>query len=595
MEKKAAKKKTKVAKTAAIKNDQKQTAPSPEIPTVKSLLTNKDDIALRELLVSGQYLSEESALEIESICLADGETFHTVCTTHDFLTDDLIGQAQAEAFNVPYADLNSNIPGQDQVKRIPEGVAKKYRAVIFREGEKDVFISTDEPRSKGISSAMKSIFKGKKVYINYSLSQDIDNSFIHYRKSLQTRLEGLTKTGDATAPKMVKEVFEEALIRKASDIHFEPRKETMMIRFRTDGVMGGEVEVPLEQYENVINHIKVMAQMRIDKHHNTQDGAIRYTLDEREIDMRVSIAPTITGEKIVIRILAEYIKGFSLSSLGLSDSDRDKLLQAIKKPFGLILVTGPTGSGKTTTLYALLKLLNKPTINITTIEDPVEYRVSGVNQIKVNEEAGITFAKGLRSIVRQDPDVILVGEIRDRETAEIAVNAALTGHLVLSTFHANDSATAIPRLIDMGVEPFLLASTLELVIAQRLVRKISEECRISYSVKEKDLNNKKAGLAKHFKGIKTLYSGSGCEEDGERKQYLGRTGIFEFIEMSSSIKDLVLTNPSTQEIWDIARIEGSKTLFEDGVIKVEQGVTSIDELLRVAEPPYVKKNQHKKK
>ena len=258
---------------------------------------------------------------------------------------------------------------------------------------------------------------------------------------------------------------------------------------------------------------------------------------------------------------------------------------AAKKPFGMILVTGPTGSGKTTTLYALVKILNKIDVNIMTIEDPVEYKIMGINQIRVNTQTNLTFAKGLRSIVRQDPDIILVGEIRDKETAEISVNAALTGHLLLSTFHANDSATAIPRLLDMSVEPFLLASTLEVIIAQRLVRKICSNCRASKQVSIATIKKLLPEAEQYFVG-KTinLYHGKGCEVCSG-SGYKGRTAIFEIIQINKELKELILKNPSTNQIWEVARRYGSRSLFEDGIDKVKNGVTTINELLRVAEPP----------
>jgi type II secretory ATPase GspE/PulE/Tfp pilus assembly ATPase PilB-like protein len=294
----------------------------------------------------------------------------------------------------------------------------------------------------------------------------------------------------------------------------------------------------------------------------------------------------VDGEKIVLRILNAYIQGYALSDLGLLEKEQKAIEDAAAKPFGMILVTGPTGSGKSTTLYALLKYLNNPEDNIMTIEDPVEYKIAGVNQIQVNTQTDLTFAKGLRSIVRQDPDVILVGEIRDDETANIAVNAALTGHLLMSTFHANDAATAIPRLLDMNIEPFLLASTLELVVAQRLVRKICDHCRVSTTVSQKDFQKRINGsTAKFFPSQKfTLYESKGCEACNHTG-YKGRTGIFEFIRITPAMEELILEHPSSRDIWKLAKSEGAWSLFEDGVEKVKNGLTSLDELLRVAAPP----------
>ena len=304
-----------------------------------------------------------------------------------------------------------------------------------------------------------------------------------------------------------------------------------------------------------------------------------------KIDLRTSIIPTIEGEKVVMRVLSSYVKGLGLEDIGFSKENQRMMIEAANKPFGMIIVTGPTGSGKSTTLYSLLKILNEEDVNITTIEDPVEYKMKGLNQIQVNSFANLTFAKGLRSIVRQDPDIILVGEIRDEETAEIAVNAALTGHLLFSTFHTNDAATTVPRLLNMKIQPYLLASTLELIIAQRLVRKICSKCKYSVDMASADICHEHPGFEQFFPEQRlTLFAGKGCHSCGG-SGYKGQCAIFEFIQNTPALQDLITTSPSTQEIWDLARKEGTKTLFEDGIDKVKNGVTTLDELLRVAEPP----------
>ena len=410
---------------------------------------------------------------------------------------------------------------------------------------------------------------------------------MHYQKPLETRFSKIIESKGRVAPELLEEIFEDALVYNASDIHFEPRPTDVLVRFRVDSVLHEAGRIPKEYYENILNRIKVQSGLRIDEHFAAQDGSLRYEeKDGTVVDMRTSIVPTIEGEKVVLRVLAAYVQGFSLGDLGLTPAHQELLEQAAGKPFGMILVTGPTGSGKTTTLYALLKLINSPDVNITTIEDPVEYKVLGVNQIQVNPQTNLTFAKGLRSIVRQDPDIILVGEIRDEETAEIAVNAALTGHLLYSTFHANDAATAIPRLLDMGIEPFLLASTLEVVVAQRLVRKICEHCKHSVIKSSSDFNTPQLkSTLSYFEGKSiTFYEGKKCETCGHTG-YKGRTAIFEFIQITPEMQNLILHSPSTKEIWQLARKEGSRTLFEDGTEKVKAGVTTLEELLRVAEPP----------
>jgi type II secretory ATPase GspE/PulE/Tfp pilus assembly ATPase PilB-like protein len=302
--------------------------------------------------------------------------------------------------------------------------------------------------------------------------------------------------------------------------------------------------------------------------------------------MRTSIIPIVEGEKVVLRVLGSYVQGLTFNDLGLTETNQALLHEAADKPFGMILVVGPTGSGKTTTLYSLLKLMNTPDTNITTIEDPVEYKVQGLNQIQVNLATGLTFVRGLRSVVRQDPDIILVGEIRDLETAEISVNAALTGHLLLSTFHANDAATAVPRLLDMGIEPFLLSSTMNIIIAQRLVRKICDHCKVSVEKQPSDFDTPQLkGVVKYLPAKNlTLYEGKKCEVCGFTG-YKGRTSIYEVIKITPSLQELIVKRPSAAEIWTLARQEGAKSVFEDGLDKVMRGVTTIEELVRIAPPP----------
>lgn len=409
--------------------------------------------------------------------------------------------------------------------------------------------------------------------------------FVYYNKSLDTRFSKIIQSEHRVAPEILEEILEDAVNYHASDVHFEPQKDEIMVRFRIDGVLQVAGSIPKNFYENIVNRIKVESKLRIDEHFAAQDGSMRFEREGNIVDLRTSIVPTVNGEKIVLRVLATYLQGLNLANLGLTEEYQNLLQSVADKPFGMILVTGPTGSGKTTTLYALLKMLNSNEVNITTIEDPVEYKMLGVNQIQVNTATNLTFAKGLRSIVRQDPDIILVGEVRDRETAEIAVNAALTGHLLLSTFHANDAPTAIPRLLEMGIEPFLLASTLELVVGQRLLRKLCNFCRYSVSYNVEEVSKRFKGMKNYLKGKKVnLYESKGCHACGFTG-YHGRTAIFECVVNTPELKDLILKNPSTNQIWELTRKQGANSLFEDGIIKVLSGLTTMDELLRVAEPP----------
>lgn len=538
--------------------------------------------AIVDVLLKGNYVTKADLAKVKS---SDPQLILDYLLSQRIITKDLLGQAIAEAYHLPYADLNSNQPGREQVLAIPEEIAKKYRIVLFKGDKKELVITTDSPGQAGLQDSLAKIFPKQKITLAYSLTEDVSTVLNYYRKSLATRFANIISTNQRVAPEIVEEMIEDALSFKASDIHFEPEETEVIIRFRVDGVLQEAGRIPKEYYENILNRIKVQAHLRTDEHFAAQDGSVRYAKNGQVVDMRISIIPILDGEKVVARILSQYIRQLNLDDLGLSPEHEEILLREAQKPFGMILVAGPTGSGKTTTLYALLKLLNKPDVNITTIEDPVEYKINGVNQIQVNNQTDLTFAKGLRSIVRQDPDIILVGEIRDEETAEIAVNSALTGHLLLSTFHANDAATAIPRLLDMGVEPFILGSTLNLILAQRLARRICEHCRYSTDVSKGDVEKISSEAAKFFKEPKiTLYQGKGCNLCGHTG-YHGRVGIFEIIEVTPLLEALILTNPSKQQIWKLATDHGARPMFSDGLAKVKAGLTTLEELLRVVEPP----------
>ncbi len=545
-----------------------------------------DSSKIIDILLREHYVSEDDMARAKEYVKTHNVLITDYLLSEGIITKDLLGQAVAEALDIVYADLNSHRATKDQVLRIPEDVAREFRVVLFSEDDSSITIATDDPGKEGLSLKLKEVFPNKNIIIAYSLSDDVEAAFMHYRKPLETRFAKIIEEKKKIAPEIIDEMIQDALSHKASDIHFEPEESDVLIRFRVDGVLQEAGMIPKEYFENILNRIKVQAKLRIDEHNSAQDGSIRYKTDDgRKVDLRVSLVPTLNGEKIVIRVLAEYMRDLSLTNLGLSGQNQAMLEAAAKKPFGMILVAGPTGSGKTTTLYALLKTINNPEINITTIEDPAEYKIPGISQIQINTNTNLTFSKGLRSIIRQDPDVILVGEIRDEETAEIAVNAALTGHLLLSTFHANDAATAIPRLLDMEVEPFLLASTLELVIAQRLIRKICEHCRVSLSRDDQSVQKGLSGIPDKFSDqIKNLYKGKGCHICGDTG-YNGRTAVYEFINVTPEMENLILTNPSKQELWKLAREQGSISMFEDGLSKVSSGATTLEELLRVALPP----------
>lgn len=381
---------------------------------------------------------------------------------------------------------------------------------------------------------------------------------------------------------LVGEMMSEAYTMRASDIHIDPDEDKLNIRFRVDGVMSQVYVFPKEIHSEIITRIKVLSGLRTDEHQMAQDG--RFKVDVKGagfVDIRVSIAPTYHGENCVMRILAEKSQDITLEALGYNDEHLKKIQHAIDKPYGMILVVGPTGSGKTTSLYSILKKLNTKEVSIITIEDPVEYSLEGVDQIQVNDRTGLTFAHGLRFILRQDPNIIMVGEIRDEETAAIAVNAAMTGHKLLSTLHANDAPTALPRLIEMHIEPFLLASTINIIIGQRLVRTICPTCKASKKLSDSELENLKSLLPEKIIGDnRTFYEGQGCVECHETG-FRGRVGIHELLEIDDAIRDLIMKHANASQIKDAAMQNGMLTMLEDGFQKAMLGITSIEEVLRV--------------
>lgn len=375
------------------------------------------------------------------------------------------------------------------------------------------------------------------------------------------------------AVSFVNQTLIKAINLGASDIHIEPYEGQSFVRLRLDGILHNYTQIPLSLHEQVVSRIKVLANLNVAEKRIPQDGKIAVKVGKRHLDIRVSVVPTVFGERVVLRLLEKGGKILRLEDLGLWEEDLLKLKRLSQKPYGIVLATGPTGSGKSTTLYAIIMEIKSPKKNIITIEDPPEYQIEGVSQIQVNPKVGLTFATGLRAILRQDPDVIMVGEIRDSETAEIAVQSALTGHLVLSTLHTNDAPSAITRLFDLGIEPFLIASALEGVIAQRLVRKICPYCKEEYRPSKEEL--KELGLS----GDHTFYRGRGCEQC-MGTGYRGRTGIFEVLEVDEEIKKLIVKTQSATDIRNFARARGFKSMLEDGIRKVLSGITTPEEVLR---------------
>ncbi len=539
-----------------------------------------------KILLEGSYITDEDVIKAKEYAEEHRVSPTDYLLVKELTSTDIIGQAIAESLKVSYSNLEVNPPSKEQVLLIPEKIAKKFHVVVFSQNKGEMVVATDDPLNKDLRKEIETIFLNKKIKITFSLSNEIDTVFANYQQALKTKFSKIIESKGRIAPEILDQIFEDALLLKASDIHCEPQEKKVIVRFRIDGILHDAGEIPNEYYGSIVNRLKVQSRLRIDEHFSAQDGAIRYTPKDnaQPVDLRVSIVPTLDGEKIAIRVLSSYVRDLTLGNIGLSKELQEQIIKSANKPFGMILVTGPTGSGKTTTLYSIIKIINTQKINITTIEDPVEYKMAGVNQIQVNPQTNLTFAKGLRAVARQDPNVIFVGEIRDLETADIAVNASLTGHLLFSTFHANNAATAIPRFIDMGIEPFLAGSTIELIIAQRLVRRICDSCKVSDVYSKSKIDKLGTEVSQYLKGKSfTFYKGKGCESCSHTG-FKGRVGIFEFIKISPELQDLIIKRPSTKEVLTLIKSQGFQSMFEDGVKKVKDGLTTLEELIRVINP-----------
>lgn len=510
-----------------------------------------------------------------------------------FITDEAIGKILADYFKVPFVNLSKLEIPDDVFNVIPDRMIRRAKIVAFARDDKEIKLAMANPGNK---EAIDMVAKktGQTVVPSLATLRDIQSTLRIYQGDLQKRMDNLMSEDIGRTPeaaledppvaRIVDAIVDTAYQNRASDIHIEPEENHSLVRYRIDGVLQDVARVPKTMHERIMTRIKVLSELRTDEHLAAQDGKMRSKQEEENLDIRVSILPIADGEKAVLRLLSSRSRQYTLKDLGMSEADLGKLTRAFSKSYGAILCTGPTGSGKTTTIYAILKIINTRDKNITTIEDPVEYRIQGANQIQVNTKSNLTFASGLRSILRQDPNVIFVGEIRDGETAGIAINAALTGHLVLSTLHTNDAATAVPRLIDMKVEPFLVASTVSVILAQRLVRQICTHCKeqmeISYDEVTKSFPQDEIKDNWGKKDKYPIFKGKGCKIC-RLSGYSGRVGLYEVLEVSKDIRQLIVERADADTIAKAAMKEGMKTILMDGFAKIASGVTTIEEVLRV--------------
>jgi type IV pilus assembly protein PilB len=541
-----------------------------------------------------------------------GERLDQAIIRLGYAKEELILQCLADYFNLPYVDLDTYLIDEKVVKTIPEEMSRRHTLIpLFRIGGALTvamanplnLLALDEVRNKVKTDVEIAISTEKKI------RKAIEQHYGATTATLENTLKQFTKGNipgpsqepsdykktydlvvkdipagpmeDAPAARMLDLVMIQAIRDRASDIHFEPDEKTLRVRFRIDGFLYESLTLPKPVHPALTSRIKILSEMDIAETRLPQDGNFNIKLEKRGFEIRVSTFPTIYGENVVLRILDQTSPLFKLGDLGFSEQMLSQFNQLIRKTSGITLVTGPTGSGKTTTLYALLNMINSKEKNIITIEDPVEYRLAFIRQTQINPKAGITFATGLRSILRQDPDIIMIGEIRDLETSEIAMQAALTGHLVLSTLHTNDAPEAISRLVDIGVEPYLISSSVIGVLAQRLVRTICPDCKTPYQTDPKVMNDLGESVSKSEEPL-TLYRGKGCK-NCKQSGYWGRSGIFELLLVNEEIKKLISERASTQVIREVAKKTGGMVpLRSDGLQKVLKGITTLDEVDRVA-------------
>lgn len=557
-----------------------------------------------DTLYAMKVLSEEQANKAKMIQIQGGLSEEQVLLENNLATEDNILKAKSAVYNIPLADLNSTPISPEALSVLPQEVAERFLVfpINIDKQNKVLNLAMSDPMNLNSIEFIekKTGFRVKP----FAAGKAIINELIatKYKSTLSVEVSAALKDVTPQKPEgqslvnkigfvreekiseIVSHILEFAVKSRSSDIHIEPQEKSTRVRYRIDGILQEKLTIPKELHDSLISRIKILSDMKIDEKRVPQDGRFNFKTNDEDTDLRVSSLPTTWGEKIVMRLLKKTKGVPDLPELGLRGKAVKNLQDAILRPHGIILICGPTGSGKTTTLYSIISRINTPKVNIVTLEDPIEYKIAGVNQVQVNPIAGLTFASGLKAFLRQDPNVILVGEIRDQETADLAVQASLTGHLVFSTLHTNDASGALPRLLDMGAEPYLLASSITAVVAQRVVRKIHDDCKESYIPDPEVGKNIKDVLGPLFPQDQELkfYKGKGCEAC-ENSGYYGRIGIYEVLPITDAIAKLILERSPASAIDQKAREEGMITLKQDGYLKVIAGLTTIEEVLRVAQ------------
>jgi len=586
------------------------------------------DFTMEKLLISSGLVTAEQVSTLKEEGVRSRRPLQEIAIGNEVINDKALAQAFAAYAQIPYVELTSSDIPSDVLNKIPEHIARQYNAILFKIDEDGTnHLAMDDPDDvQAIDFIEKEIGTNTKVYI--ASHSNILSALEAYRANVTDELNEVIdiQRVDNTENESVSEqdvaenspiaqtinlLLEYAIRSHASDIHIEPREGFVQIRYRIDGVLKEVNRLPRNVLNALVSRIKILSNLKIDEHRVPQDGRFKIKVGGKQYALRVSTLPVADGEKTVLRILDESNQAVPLESLGFWGKSLQTMNASLPEPNGMILITGPTGSGKSTTLFSVLTILNTPNVNISTVEDPVEYKIPGVNQTQTNTKAGMTFANGLRALLRQDPNIIMIGEIRDNETADLGIQAALTGHLVFSTLHTNNAATCLPRLLDMGIEPFLIASIIRVVVGQRLVRILRTETRQSYAPSDAEnkmiigMFNLQPGqdfkyihelekqaaaegvggdtpLGTDENGILTLWHNNADDNaDGAQNGYKGRSGIYEVLNNSIAIQKLIVSNATTNQIQIQAISEGMLTMQTDGLIKALRGVTTVDEVIRV--------------
>ena len=549
-------------------------------------MTSNDEYVI-QILVERGFLTQDQVDAAAKSMKAENETTLDVLVSGGTIGEDEVLGTVADQFGLKYCHVNADAINPEVVKKIPADIAKKYGVVPVVADDDSLTVALSDPMGYDAIDSLRYVLHGLDVQAVIAPRAEVRAAMAKIyaedeNADVQTRGEDDGSAGDEAGDdsaviKLANLIITTAIKMKASDIHIEPMEKEFRVRYRIDGALRKMDSPPKRLQGAIISRIKIMSKMKISEKRIPQDGRIQITVGGRDLDLRVSSVPTNHGESIVMRILDKSNLSLGLPQLGFLTDDQATFERLIKLPDGVVLVTGPTGSGKTTTLYACLGQINTPDKKLITVEDPVEYQMSGINQVQVNKDLGLDFSAALRSILRQAPNIVMIGEIRDDETADIAMEAALTGHLVFSTLHTNDAPSAVTRLLDIGVKPFLVASALRAAMAQRLVRAICENCKESYTPTERELKM----LGTMSKTVpERMYHGAGCDKCG-RSGYKGRKGIFEIFKVDDTIQRLIFDHAPATLLRQRAREMGMRTLREDGMLKVASGMTSLQEVLRV--------------